>query len=304
MNWRAALLTTLASLGAFGAWQWRRQQERNGAVCLKDKVVVITGASSGIGRAAATVFAAQGAHLVLIARRAQVLEAIADELAHFQRRILCLPLDLSDAAGLDAAVQQITDEFGRIDVLVNSAGLTMGGYLENQDLSAIRRMIDLNLSSTIHLTRAVLPTMKAQGSGHIVNVSSVSGFIYAPGQSTYSATKAGLNAFSDGLRRELAGTGVHVSIIMPGWTKTPMISHVKLDKFPGYREGLIRLDTPEYVASHLVAAVRYKRQRVRLGGIGFGMVGFAERLSHTLVDIWMALVWNKEELINIESDMG
>lgn len=303
MKQRNFLLLMLAGVAA---WLWQRNRRHSYATSMKNKVVIVTGASSGIGKATAEAFAAEGAHLVLVARRANVLAEIQQELQLPGRRIMTISADLTQEDDITRVVQETLHEFARIDVLVNSAGLTLGGYFEEQDPALIRKMIELNLYGTIRLTQEVIPVMKRQHSGHIVNLSSVAGLIHSPGETTYTATKAGLNAFSDALRRELYDDNVQVSIIMPGWTDTPMIDPSHLGKFPGYREGFIRLQSAEFVAKHIVNAVRYNIQRVRLGGIGFGMVGMAERLSHSSVDLWMTRIWNQETMIEAihKTEMG
>jgi short-subunit dehydrogenase len=295
MNRRNALLLTLFGIGA---WLWQRNQQRANATSLANKVVIVTGASSGIGKAIAEAFAAEGAHLVLVARRANILAELQQRLQTGNRRILTIPADLLQEEEIERVVEETLAEFGRIDVLVNSAGLTMGGYFVDQDPAAMRRMIELNLTATLHLTQQVIPVMQRQHSGHIVNISSVAGVIHSPGQASYAATKSGLNAFSEGLRRELKPDSVRVSIIMPGWTDTPMINPVHLKKFPGFREGLIRLQSAEFVAKHTLDAVRYNLSHVRLGGIGFGIMEASERFSHQYVDFWLSHIFNQEAMID------
>jgi len=294
MKQRTAFLLALAGLGG---WLWRRNRRRANATPLANKVVVVTGASSGIGKAIAQAFATEGAHLVLVARRANLLAELQQSLQTPERRILSIPADLSDEDEIERVVQQTLAAFGRIDVLVNSAGLTMGGFFVDHDPAAVRRMIDLNLTATLRLTQAVVPVMQRQHSGHIVNISSVAGWIASPGELPYTATKAGLNAFSRGLQRELRRDGLRVSVIMPGYTDTAMIDPARLKKFPGYREGLIRLQSADFVARKTLDAVRYNLPLVRLGGVGFGMMGLAEQHLPALVDGWMANIFNLDTMI-------
>jgi len=289
--------TLLLALFGIGGWLWKRNQRRANATSIANKVVVITGASSGIGKAIAEAFAAEGAHLVLVARRANILAEIQQALQTDERRILTIPADITREEEVENVVQETLNVFGRIDVLVNSAGLTMGGYFVEQDSAAIARMIELNLNATIRLTQKIVPVMQRQHSGHIVNISSIAAVVHAAGNSTYIATKAGLNAFSTSLRRELRPDGIRVSSIMPGWTDTPMIDPAHLKKFPGYREGLIRVQSPEFVARHTLDAVRYNLWNIRLGGIGFGIMAFYERLSPPFVDWWMANIFNQESMV-------
>jgi short-subunit dehydrogenase len=288
-------------------WQWKRRREQNNATSLKNKVVIITGASAGIGRATAKIFSAQGAHTVLVARRSNLLAEVQQELQEqFETQVLTITADLSQDDDIERVVAETLDHFGRVDVLVNNAGITMGGYTEDHDPDAIRRMLDINMYGLIRLTQAVLPAMKSQHSGHIVNISSAAAEISYEGEAPYTATKRGTNAFSDALRRELRGSGVHVSIVMPGWTKTGMIEQVDLSRLrrnmllpPG-----IEVQNPAYVASHIVAAVRYNKAYVRLGGPLINVYAFLARAFPGLTDLFYTLFLNPIESVETVRHLG
>jgi short-subunit dehydrogenase len=288
-------------------WQWQRRKEKNQAVPLKNKVVIITGASAGIGREAATIFSAQGAHTVLVARRSNLLAEVQQELqSQFDTQVLTITADLTSDSDIERIVSETLDHFGRIDVLVNNAGMTMGGYTEDHDPDAIRRMLDVNMYGLMRLTQAVLPTMKSQHSGHIVNVSSMVAEIPYSGEAPYAATKGGVNTFSEALRRELYGTGVQVSLVLPGWTQTGMIEHVDISRL---RRNMMmppgtEIQSAAYVASHVVAAVRYRRSTVRLGGALMGLYGLIGRAAPQLMDLYYALFSNSDETVDTVKNLG
>lgn len=180
---------------------------------LSGKVVLITGASSGIGAATAREFARAGAQVALAARRAERLEALAHELGP---AALPVPADLTRRADRERLVAETLARFGRIDVLVNNAGLGRLGWLETLAAEEIEAQVNVNLLALMDLTRLALPPMLARRSGHIVNIASLAGHIGAPTYAVYCATKFGVRGFSEALRREVAPFGVHVSLISPG----------------------------------------------------------------------------------------
>lgn len=246
--------------GAVMAWRWRRTHAR---FELRDRVVVITGASSGIGRAAAHAFAAEGAQVVLAARRGELLQEVARELDAYGKKALCIPTDVTQDADRRRLIEVVRREFGRIDVLVNSAGIVRGGQFEYHDPGHLRQMVEVNLYAALRLSQLVLPVMCEQASGHIVNVSSAGGAVRPPGLAGYVATKAGLNGFSEALRREVAGRGVRVSWIMPGFVRTPMLA----DMNEAYlRTRGFRFDPPQKVAAAMIEAVRSNRGAVFTSG--------------------------------------
>lgn len=284
MKFRNLLL--LAASG-FGLWQWQRQREKANITPIKNKVVIITGASSGIGRATALAFAAQGAYTVLVARRANALAEVQEEIqSKFDTQVLTVAADLSQQDEIDSIIAETMNAFGRIDILVNNAGFRTTGRIEEQDSEDVHKVLNVNLYAAIRLCQAVIPIMKEQHSGHIVNVSSEAAIAFSPGQAAYGASKAGLNMFTDNIRWELMDYNIFVSTVMPGWTSTPMIEHTDVSQMPGVREGLIQLQTPEYVASNIVAAVRYKKKRVQLGGVGWTLIAVSEYLFPDIAE-WM-----------------
>ncbi len=193
---------------------------------LQKKVVLISGASSGFGAAAAREFARAGCKVVLSARRRERLEALADEIRANGGEALVIPCDVTKQDEIDSLIETTLKTYGRIDILFNNAGFGRLNWLDTlEPENDINRQIDVNLRGAIQLARAVLPHMMQQGSGHIINMSSVAGWIAAPMYSVYAATKFGLRGFTEALRREAAPYGVHVSGIYPGPAHTEFGQH-------------------------------------------------------------------------------
>jgi len=189
----------------------------------KDKTVWITGASSGIGEALALQFASQGAKIVLSARRGHELERVRDACVGRGLpvgKILVLPLDVTDFESMPAAVGAVCDAFGRIDMLVNNAGISQRSLCVDTEMSVYRKLFEVDVLGQIALTKAVLPSMLAQGSGHIAITSSVAGKIGVPQRTGYCAAKHAVMGFYDALRAETAGSGIRVTTITPGYINT------------------------------------------------------------------------------------
>ena len=183
---------------------------------LEDRVVIVTGASSGIGEATARLLHEAGAHPVLAARRQNRLRTISDELGG----ALAVPTDVTDRQAVADLVAATLAHHGRVDGLVNNAGVSLHQPLETLDLDEFSRVLDLNVVATVALVQAVLPAMRARGEGRIVNISSGTTRMALPGVSAYAATKAALNMLSTVARRELAEYGVDVSLVLPSITAT------------------------------------------------------------------------------------
>ena len=190
---------------------------------LDGQIVIVTGASAGIGEAAARRLAGEGATVVIAARRAERLEAVKREIELVGGRALAVVGDVTSQRDRERLVQETVRAFGRIDGLVNNAGYGQRGPIELVPIEAIRQNFETNLFSLIALTQLVIPIMREQGSGRIVNISSVAGRIARPLSSVYDATKHALEAISDGLRGELAPFGIKVIIIEPGFITTEFL---------------------------------------------------------------------------------
>lgn len=187
---------------------------------IQGKVVAITGASSGIGEAAARVLAAAGAHVVIGARRTERLERLAGEIAGQGGSVRARRLDVTDRAQVQAFADHARAEFGRLDVIVNNAGVMPLSALEELKVDEWDRMVDVNIKGVLYGIAAALPIMQAQGSGQIVNLSSIGGHAVSPTAAVYCATKFAVRAISDGLRQET--DKIRVTVISPGTTASEL----------------------------------------------------------------------------------
>jgi NADP-dependent 3-hydroxy acid dehydrogenase YdfG len=192
---------------------------------LSGRVAAITGASSGIGEATAVTLARAGAAVSLAARRNDRIEELARRIEGDGGRALAMETDVTDEAQANAFVTRTKEDLGRVDVLVNNAGVMLLGPVVGADTSEWRRMIDVNLLGLLYCTHAALPIMGEQGSGHIVNVSSVAGRFANFGSAVYNLTKFGVNAFSEALRQEVTPANVKVTVIEPGFVATELQGH-------------------------------------------------------------------------------
>ncbi|HTW43808.1 MAG TPA: SDR family NAD(P)-dependent oxidoreductase [Solirubrobacteraceae bacterium] len=192
---------------------------------LSGKVVAVTGASSGIGEATALACARAGAAVALAARRAERIDALAQQIVQEGGRALAVQTDVGEEQQAGAFVRQAHAELDRLDVLVNNAGVMLLGPIENAPTEEWRRMIHANVFGVLYCTHAALPIMRAQGAGHIVNVSSVAGRFARQGSGVYNLTKFGVGAFSESLRQECVELGVRVTLIEPGAVATELPGH-------------------------------------------------------------------------------
>lgn len=223
---------------------------------LQGKVALITGASSGIGEATALALAAEGAKVALAARRVDRLQALVQRITDGGGEALALACDVADEAQVNAAVQAVQEKWGRLDMLVNNAGVSVLGPILGADTSEWRRAFDINVLGLMYATHAALPLMKEQGGGHIINMSSLLGRISVVGSGVYAATKWAVGSFSEALRQEAVNYKVRVTIIEPGLTSTEINDHITdegtkamLDSYTGSMKTL--------EASDIAAAVVY-----------------------------------------------
>lgn len=251
---------------------------------LAGKVVVVTGASRGIGRALAVAYARRGARLVLLARDEGALAEVAAEVRALGARVEAVRCDVTSDADCAGAVEAARAAFGRIDVLVSNAGVALRSPVAKLELGALRDVLDVNLLGPLRLVQRVLPEMLARGAGQIVFVSSVVASRALPGLGGYAATKAALHAVADALRAEVEASGVDVIDVRPGKTSTDILAS---DRGTGAgRRPFERFQpsmTPEYVAERVVQACERRTPRLTLG-VGAKLIALAERISPRLTD--------------------
>ncbi|WP_328313284.1 SDR family oxidoreductase [Streptomyces sp. NBC_00442] len=223
--------------------------ERAGAA----KVVAITGASSGIGEATARRLAADGHRLLLGARRTDRLAALAEEIAAAGGTAAFRRLDVTDADDVRAFVAAARERYGRLDVLVNNAGVMPLAPLDTLRTDEWDRMIDVNVRGVLHGIAAALPTMRAQGGGHVVNIASVGAYEVSPTAAVYCATKFAVRAISEGLRQESAGD-IRVTLVSPGVTESELADGIS---DPAAREAMKAYRAVALPASAIAAAIAY-----------------------------------------------
>jgi NADP-dependent 3-hydroxy acid dehydrogenase YdfG len=222
---------------------------------LSGRVVAVTGASSGIGEATALACAEAGAAVSLAARRTDRIDALAERIRSAGGTALAIETDVGDEAQANAFVRRTHEELGRLDVLVNNAGVMLLGPIEDAPTDEWRRMVDANVFGVLYCTHAALPLMREQGGGHIVNVSSVAGRVARAGAGVYNLTKFGVGAFSEALRQEGVAHNIRVTLIEPGAVDTELAGHnreVVLEQIRKRFEGVDRL-----VSEDIARAVLY-----------------------------------------------
>lgn len=208
------------------------------------EMVLVTGASSGIGRALARCFAADGSRLLLAARREAELESLADELrAEYGIEVEVVPADLGTAAGVDGLLESLAGRALSPDILVNNAGFGARGAFAEMDARRIEGMLAVNVEAVTRLARALLPAMRRRGRGGILNVASTAAFQPGPWMAVYYATKAYVLSLSEALHEECRGDGVHVTALCPGATDTGFAEEADMTDTPLFRLGAMDVAT-------------------------------------------------------------
>jgi short-subunit dehydrogenase len=227
---------------------------------VRERVVAVTGASSGIGAALARTLAKRGAAVALVARRAERLHALADEIRAGGGRASVHPGDVADRAVVERTAEEILHLHGRADGLVNAAGFVHHGLVVDHPPADAARLVEVNVLGTLHWTQALLPALRAQA-GWIVNVSSFAGLVPQPDEAVYSATKAAVTAFSSALGHELAPLGVHVLAVHPVLVRTEMFTPEVMARMP---KGTVRrfISAEAFAEAALAALARGERSAV------------------------------------------
>jgi NADP-dependent 3-hydroxy acid dehydrogenase YdfG len=252
------------------------------------KVVVITGASSGIGRATALAFAERGHHVVLAARSEDTLQPIADECEALGGRALVVPTDVTDAVAVRALANHAIAHFGHVDVWFNNVGVGAVGLFDETPIEAHRRVVESNLLGHMHGAHAILPHFRTQGHGTLVNMISLGGWVPSPYATAYTAAKFGLRGFSEALRAELSATpDIHVCEIYPTFVDTPGITHGA--NYTGRRiKPPPPLLDPRRIASVVVSLASRPQHKVYVGAPAWPGI-----VAQALVPGWVgrAMMW-------------
>lgn len=250
---------------------------------MKNKVVVITGASSGIGKALATTYAKSGAKLVLGARRLDRLESLASEL---DTETICVATDVTKEQDCKQLIDSAVDHFGKIDVLINNAGISMRALFEDLELDVLRNVMDVNFWGTVYCTKYALPHI-IETKGSIVGVISIAGYIGLPGRTGYAASKFAVRGFLDTVRIENLHKGVHVLVAAPGFTASEIRTKALVE------DGSSQGDTPrneskmmsaEQCAQHIYKAVKRRKRSLILTFIEGKFTVFLSKFFPSLLD--------------------
>lgn len=233
------------------------QAPRRGST-FRDRTVLVTGASSGIGREAALAFAEAGANVVLLARRANLLAKVAADTRRRGAPTLVASADVTDAAAVTSAFRKAVKRFGGVDIVVNNAGVLIPSAVAELRAADLQRMLDVNLFGALHVMQAAVEVMREQGRGHIVNVASLAGRRGFSPLGGYCASKFALVGLTEALRTELVGEDIHVSLVLPGVVDTPMASQIQGDPATSglWPEALNM--PPSWVVWSIFLAVRFR----------------------------------------------
>lgn len=256
----------------------------------KDKVALVTGGSSGIGLEVARLLAKGGANVWLLARHQEELEKAVEQLPCDQAYACnVIVADVSNESQVFSAIEQITKQAGLPELVVNSAGITYPSKFMDIDLDTFRRLMDVNYFGTVYVTRAVLPGMLERGSGHIVNISSMAGFIGIFGYTAYGASKFAVRGFSDALRSELKPTGIQISIVFPLDTDTPQLEYE--NQFKPYESKALAsmggVMSPKTVAKVILTQAARGRYVILPGWeskFWYYLIGLAGNLTYPVLD--------------------
>ena len=246
----------------------------------KNKVVVITGASSGIGEASAIEFAKKNANVVLVARRKEKLLQVQKKISKYTDSTLICQCDVSNKLQVKEMSDAVLDRFGRIDVLVNNAGFVIYGKVNELSTEEIIAQMETNYFGMVFCTKAFLPQMLEQHSGHIVNVASVGASFSVPGVASYCATKFAMLGFSEGLRHELAGTGVGLTVVSPIMVRTPLFDHPSFENFSKFSTGVSL--SSETVAKTIIKASNSSRLEIVVPSVARAGIWFKQTFPYLI----------------------
>jgi len=259
---------------------------------LAEQVVVVTGASSGIGRATAVLMGARGASVAVAARNGEALDEVVREIDRLGGHGLAVVTDVAEWEQVESLATATVDRFGRIDTWVNNAAISSYGTVDEMDVSEIQRVVQVNLMGQVHGMKAALARMRAQGHGTIINVASALAERAVPLQAAYCATKHGVKGFSEALRLELQSDGVPIDVVlvMPSSINTPLFTHAR-SKVGVKPMPIPPIYEPSVVAEAIARVAERPVRQVVVGGAGKALV-VAQRLSPTLLDRYMT--WRRQ----------
>ncbi len=235
---------------------------------LKEVVVCITGASSGIGEALAYAFAKQGAKLILCARNVEKLEQVSANCGA-AAEVIIHPIDLSDYKDIETSFTPVLNRVGHIDILINNAGISQRATVAESTIAVDEKIMNLNYFGVVALTRLILPTMMQRRSGHMVVISSVAGYVSTSHRSAYAASKHAVRAWFDSLRSEVFKLNIHVTVICPGYINTDISKHALNETASNYGkmdENQAKGMSAEECANKIVKAIEQQKSELIIGG--------------------------------------
>ena len=245
----------------------------------KNKLVLITGASSGIGKEAALQFAKKGANLILVARNKDKLKQTANDLKKFNVSILVFQCDVSKKSDVEKMAKEILEKHDSIDILVNNAGFAIYGPVSKLSIEEIESQMATNYFGMIYCIKNFLPSMTKKKSGHIVNVASVAASMGLPGIASYCASKFAMLGFSEGLKHELKGTGVGITVVSPIMVRTNFFDHPSFENMPKYSPTSLN---PETVANAILKAANSSRLEIIVPSVVRGAVWMKETFPYLI----------------------
>jgi len=245
----------------------------------KNKVVLITGASSGIGKETAKQFAIRGSHVILVARRKHRLEQIAEDLKKFNTSILVCECDIANKVEVEEMSKIVLEKFDSIDILVNNAGFAIYGSVYDLTIEEIESQMQTNYFGMIYCIKNFLPSMIKKKSGHIVNVASVAASIGLPGIASYCASKFAMLGFSEGLKNELRGIGIGITVVSPIMVRTEFFNQPSFEKIPKYSPISISDKT---VAKAILRAANSPRLEIIVPATARGVIWIKSSLPYLI----------------------
>jgi len=243
-------------------------------VDFKNKVVLITGASSGIGKQTAIEFAKLGSNIILVARRKDKLEQVENELKQFNVTTLICPCDVSKKDQVEIMSKTVLEKFNFVDILVNNAGFAIYGSVLDLSIEEIESQMETNYFGMIYCTKNFLPLMLKKKSGHVVNVASVAASFGLPGIASYCASKFAMLGFSEGLKHELSGTGVGITVVSPIMVRTPLFEHPSFTNFSKFSTGVSL--SSETVAKTIIKASNSSRLEIVVPSVARAAIWFKQ----------------------------